>query len=99
MSGFYNNWVKVYNPHLSNDIIQMRSNGFQAPFYFGGSQVPINLHLNHDLHSISGEGIRDYKKTDFLQNEKGIKRQKTTINRQNNIYMPRRIGSLSLPSN
>jgi len=34
---------KVSHPSTSNNIVQMRSGGFQSPFYFGGSQVPINL--------------------------------------------------------
>jgi len=34
---------KVNNPGMSNHIVQMRSGGFQPPFYMGGSQVPINL--------------------------------------------------------
>ena len=43
MSGIYNKWYKVENSHSPNDIIQMESGGFQKPFYFGGSQVPVNL--------------------------------------------------------
>ena len=34
---------KVNNPKMSNNIPQMRSQGFQAPFYFGGSNVPNDL--------------------------------------------------------
>jgi hypothetical protein len=34
---------KVGHPRVSNNIVQMRSGGFQAPFYFGGSQVPFDL--------------------------------------------------------
>ena len=30
---------KVGHAHISNDIPQMRSNGFQAPFIAGGNQV------------------------------------------------------------
>jgi hypothetical protein len=30
---------KVGHSHISNDIPQMRSNGFQAPFIAGGNQV------------------------------------------------------------
>lgn len=56
MSGFYNNWVKVNNPTLSNDIPAMRSNGFQVPFYFGGSNVPTSLGLEKG--SYSGSGIK-----------------------------------------
>ena len=34
---------KVAHPNAPNNIIQMQSGGFQAPFYPGGSQVPYNL--------------------------------------------------------
>jgi len=43
MSYNYNFHPKVNNPHLSNNIPQLRSGGFQAPFFFGGSQVPTAL--------------------------------------------------------
>lgn len=38
MSGFYNVWPKVLNPN--KELLQMTSDGFKTPFYFGGSQVP-----------------------------------------------------------
>ena len=31
---------KVSNPNLSTNIPQTRSDGYQPPFYFGGSPVP-----------------------------------------------------------
>ena len=34
---------KVSHPHHPNNIVQMRSNGFQPPFFLGGSQVPSSL--------------------------------------------------------
>jgi hypothetical protein len=34
---------KVGHPHAPNNIIQMQSGGFQAPFYHGGSQIPHTL--------------------------------------------------------
>ena len=40
MSFSYSYNPKVAMPWLSNDIPQMRSNALQAPFYFGGSQIP-----------------------------------------------------------
>ncbi len=50
---------KVEHPHLSNNIPQMRSNALQAPFFFGGSQVPFNLGLSpHQYNGSSGSGIR-----------------------------------------
>ena len=61
MSGFYNNWFKVNNPSSPNDIPPMESGGYQPPFFFGGSQVPVNLGLKHT--DISGGG---YSKVNFL---------------------------------
>jgi hypothetical protein len=37
-SGYY---PKVIHPNAI--LPQMKSSSFQAPFYFGGSQVPVNL--------------------------------------------------------
>jgi hypothetical protein len=51
-SGGYN--PKVANPHMSNNIPQMRSETLQKPFYFGGSQVPVNLGLKKGQYSGSG---------------------------------------------
>ena len=51
MSGGYN--AKVVAP---NDYkIQTESNGFQKPFFFGGSQTPTALFLKKD--SFSGSGM------------------------------------------
>jgi len=58
MSGGYN--PKVSNPYLSNSITQMRSNDMQTPFFFGGSQVPIDLEL--PAGSFSGSGMSHLKK-------------------------------------
>jgi hypothetical protein len=44
-AGIYNNWVKVQNP---NKIFhQMDSDTSRPPFYFGGSQVPVSLNIEH----------------------------------------------------
>jgi len=45
---------KISNPTMSNNIPQMRSQVFQKPFYFGGSQVPVNLGLSKTQFSGSG---------------------------------------------
>ena len=58
MSGGYN--PKVSHPYLSNNIPQMRSNDRQTPFFFGGSQVPIDLEL--PVGSFSGSGMSHFKK-------------------------------------
>lgn len=67
VSGIYNNWVKVQNPNAI--LPQMSSDNVRPPFYFGGSQVPINLNLEshnlnkgsylsslHNINSISMKG-------------------------------------------
>ena len=49
-SGFYNYHPKVAHP--TTIFPQMESGGFQTPFFFGGSQVPVNLGL------ATGSGFR-----------------------------------------
>jgi hypothetical protein len=83
MSGFYNNWFKVNNPNTSNDIPPMESGGYQIPFYFGGSQVPINLNI--PMNEINGSGNR---KVNFMPTGKGIH------HKHSNIHIPKHIGSL-----
>lgn len=68
MSGFYNYWPKVNHPNVI--FPQMKSEGFKPPFYFGGSQVPINI-------GMVGRGNSDIRiptKTDTY------KQDDTTIN-------------------
>jgi hypothetical protein len=43
MSNPYAYYPKILHPELTYDIPQLKSLGSQAPFYFGGSQVPANL--------------------------------------------------------
>ncbi len=92
MSGFYNNWYKVQHPTQSNDIIPMMSGGLQTPFFFGGSQVPVNLDI--DEHRLTGSGIADYSKMNFMPMRKGIMRQDTNFHKASNIHLPRHMGSL-----
>jgi len=61
MSGGYN--PKVSNPNLI--LPQMKSQVFQKPFYFGGSQVPVNLGLPKKVYSGAGfTGDKPPKYTD-----------------------------------
>ena len=55
-SGIYSYWPKVNNPNA--EFIQMTSGGYQPPFFFGGSQTPVNLGL--DEQKISGNDIYGY---------------------------------------
>ena len=95
MSGFYSNWVKVQHPFMPNDIPQMKSNGSQVPFYFGGSQVPenTNIQTNHTLKSINGNGIL---KNEFrtISHSKGKNIQTTSIDTTNKILKPRHLSSI-----
>jgi len=43
-AGIYSYQPKVDNPNKI--FYQMESGGFQPPFFFGGSQVPINLGIH-----------------------------------------------------
>ena len=53
-SGFF---PKVVNPNKV--LYQMKSETFQKPHYFGGSQVPINL--RHSYLEYSGRGMKSSK--------------------------------------
>jgi hypothetical protein len=49
---------KVSHPYTSNNIVQMRSAGFQAPFYAGGrANIPYYLGLE-DNNSIEKRSIK-----------------------------------------
>ena len=48
----------MYHPKVigRNMPVQTLSNSFQKPFFFGGAQTPVALHL--DPRMISGQGIQ-----------------------------------------
>jgi hypothetical protein len=81
-AGIYNYHPKVEHPN--SDLYQMESQ--QPSFYFGGSQIPINLHL--DSH---GSGFRTPHKFSYNKmKELGDNRKfnKTTIDKYSNIKLP-----------
>ena len=87
VSGIYNFHPKVVEPNKI--FYQMESGEYQVPFYFGGSQVPINLHVAH------GSGIRTpYVSTHEYKKEIPVKGHgfgcglKTTSRKNDNIRMP-----------
>lgn len=88
MTGIYNYHPKVNNPSLSNNIPQMEDEALQKPFFFGGSQVPVNLGINQD---ISGKGLN--KKSKVKNTNQSKLSQKTSIDRSSNILMPRTLSS------
>jgi hypothetical protein len=94
MSGFYNNWLKVQNPNMNNNIVPMESGGFQQPFFFGGSQIPTALGLKGTDMDITGTGVNGYRKTHFMPEVKGKGVQSSQFSKNSNIHMPRHIGSL-----
>lgn len=77
MSGFYNVWPKVLHPNA--ELPQMESNGFQPPFFFGGSQVPTSLGLDN---SVKGKG------RGLTQPKLSKERQETQVDRLDKIYIP-----------
>lgn len=97
MSGIYQNWIKVQNPELSNNIIPMKSGGYQTPFFFGGSQVPSALNISGTDMDIKGKGINDYFKGNFRPEIKGKSVQSSLYNKHSNIHLPRQLGSLYKP--
>jgi len=89
MSGFYSNWIKVQHP---NEVFpQMTSNGYQAPFYFGGSQVPEALAT--DLHESKHKTSHKNSQSEVKDiTGKGV--QNTTIDKHSNIMLPRHMSTI-----
>ena len=81
MSGFYNNWIKIQNQE--SNLMQMQSEAYQPPFYFGGSQVPLALGMNKN---ISGSGMCRYSEP-----EVSSKNQITGGVRKSRIMMPNKL--------
>lgn len=53
MSGYYN-----YHPTIEEpDVFLVQTASQQKPFYFGGSQVPVNLNLSKTNLQVKGEGL------------------------------------------
>ena len=86
-SGTYQYWPKVVNPHAI--IPQMTSDTQLPPFFFGGSQVPVNLGImtgggfkkrfksslhKADSEALYGRGLHTtYEHTDRIMLPKGGK--------------------------
>ena len=64
---------KVENPHISNNITQMKSGGFQPPFVAGGNQAAYYLGMNGNTNTNPGpvkEGeFSAYKKVLWQQGQ------------------------------
>jgi hypothetical protein len=88
VSGVYNNWIKVQNP--GTILPQMSSDNVRPPFYFGGSQVPINLHL--DSHNLNkgpySSSLNNINSISMKGHGLGVG-LKTTHNKHDNIRLPK----------
>lgn len=88
-AGTYNFHPKVnFQKHIFE---QMASGGFQKPFFFGGSQVPINLGL------VTGSGIKTQYNSHVVQMKnlgasgRGLE---TTIQKNHKIYLPKHMSTI-----
>ena len=88
MSGVYANWIKPQYPFMNNDIPQMRSEGFQPRFYFGGSNVPQDIGVSNS--TIGGTGLDAKFKFPVPKNQ-GISRQTTGFSNKSRVIKPRNI--------
>jgi len=78
-------YPKVLHPNASNNIPPLKSGGFQPPFFFGGSQIPEALSLEHKPKT--GRGIK--RKLEFISQNEGKKNQFCLKDRTDNIQIPR----------
>ena len=79
----------VSNPLVSKHIPQMESDGFQTPFYFGGSQVP------HDIgYHESKSKSRHLISTSCEKIGQGIHKQNLYGEKHTNINLPRNLPSI-----
>lgn len=90
-SGTYAYWPKV--DHQNVIFPQMASASLQPAFYFGGSQVPVNLSVSHG----SGFGFRSQHKPS-LDSMKQLDTQgrgiKVAYNRHHNIALPKHMSTI-----
>ena len=83
-SGTYHYWPKVVNPHAI--LPQMTGDTQLPPFFFGASQVPVNLHL------MTGSGIKpDFYHSKILQKVKDLQGRgiHTTYEHTDRIMIPK----------
>ena len=88
-AGIYGYFPKVEHPDKM--FMQSEPDTHQPPFFFGGSQVPVNLHIP------TGSGIRtahkfSYNDRDALSTQgRGIH---TTVDKNNKIMLPQYMSSI-----
>jgi hypothetical protein len=81
--------IYTYHPkldHLSSQLPQMTSEMYKPPFYFGGSQVPINLGVEHypSQRSPYTSSIENISSIPMKGHGLGVG-LKTTMNKNDNI--------------
>ena len=82
-AGTYGYFPKVLNP--DKEFVQLKSGELQAPFYFGGSQVPEAL-------GMSGSGIHTPYVSHLTHRQymrPGGKGINTTVHKYSKIYLPK----------
>ena len=88
-AGTYGYFPKIM--HQNSILPQMTSNELQPPFYFGGSQVPINLSLPH------GSGFHS-KYVSSTEHMKSLGTQgrglENTYNRHSRIALPKHMSTI-----
>jgi hypothetical protein len=88
-AGTYGYFPKIM--HQNSILPQMTSDTMQPSFYFGGSQVPINLNIPH------GEGLRSkYKSSTFHMKSLGTQGRglENTYNRHSRIALPKHMSTI-----
>jgi hypothetical protein len=89
-AGIYNYHPKVEHPNKVFN--QMESGGFQSPFFFGASQVP--LELNH----LTGSGIKT-PYISYICHARAMDAQcrgtGLTVHKNHKIYLPKYMSSIS----
>ena len=85
--GVYNNWVCVQS-HYPYEF--KKSENEKPPFYFGGSQVPINLGIEHNrtYRSPYSSSFDEVKKIPMVGHGLGVG-LKTTVKKNDNIKIPK----------
>ena len=89
-SGTYAYWPKVNNPNAV--LPQMTSDTQQKPFFFGGSQVPINLGLDTNSHTKTLYKSHVEHSRELDAQGRGIG---TTVRKNHKVYLAKNMPSIS----
>ena len=87
-SGIYNNWLCVQSPGYQYEF--KTSEGYKPPFFFGGSQVPINLGIQHNrsVRSPYSSSFDEINHIPMVGHGLGVG-LKTTNKKHDNIRIPK----------